>query len=155
MWGRGGYFFKAGMGMSRYYGIPAGYSPSNGTSYVPPEKTGGMFTRSIIGIGVASDVPLTGKGILETTIDGIGNLFFANLAGGKYGEATIEGIGDIIAGLIAKGHIACEVSIGSRPSAEDIIYALMDTPVGNIESYISFRDAMKRILGISKGKVNR
>lgn len=127
MHGRGGYLFKAGAGMSRYYGVPSGYNP--GVAYIPPEKTGGMTGR--LTVSPTSDVDIMGLG-LATGDAAVILAFYANLAGVKWAESDLVCSPEFWANLMGYGSLSSDLSIGSRPSAEDIIYALMDTPAGYI-----------------------
>ncbi len=119
----GGSLFIGGLNTSRYYGCPSGYSPANGTSFIPPEKTGGMTSRLAVTATPEADM--------------------------MYSDLLCEP--EFWANLMGYGSLASDLSIGSRPSAEDIAYALMDTPVGYIGD-ISLRQALLFIKQIEQGR---
>lgn len=125
-------------GFNKMYGIPAGYNP--GVAYFPALSPGGMSNRLVV------------SPTLEANIYGLGLMsgdatvvltFYANLAGIKWMFSDLVCLPIFWANLMGYGSLSSDLSIGSRPSAEDIIYAMMDTPVGYLGS-ISFREAVSR-----------
>lgn len=105
--------------MNQYYGIPGGYSLGRG--YVGPVKVGGLgalargdasHTASISGYG---NVGGTAAGEATTALTGFRT--FSR-------SGTAAGVATFSAGISGIGRIAASLSIGSRPTAEDIISAL-------------------------------
>lgn len=111
----------------------------------------------IAGYGNIPAAPLTGMGNFLATVDlPLGQITYANLAKGMNIGATIDdNLGELYnADMRGKALLNLLVRIGSSPSAEDIVFAMMDTSTGSIESSMTLRQAMKVLLAVAAGKTD-
>jgi hypothetical protein len=137
---------------SRCFGIPQ-FTIQHGAYWQLPEHTGAIGSRGLLGAGtVLSD--LRANGMITNTILASAMLYYANLAGGRNLSSDIfSPIGQLIGtDLRGKAVIESDIFIGFKPSADDIVYAMMDTPSGAIESSMTLRQALKVLLAVVAGK---
>jgi hypothetical protein len=141
---------------TRAFGVPVSAIMSEGSSFVPPEKSGALRCHrgSLDGSGHITPPVILGLGILSVALTGLGDLTTVDLAGGRDLEATILGLGGLAADLNGPAVIEALIRIGSTPSADDIIMAMMDTPVGSIESTMTLRQTLKVLLAVAAGKTD-
>lgn len=139
---------------TRAFGIPS-FAPRYDGNYCLPEKSGALYCRGAIkGQGAITDADLHAIGNLLKTLSGSGEISFCNLREGRWISATLSGIGALDAPLQAPATIQSLIRIGASPSAEDIVFALMDTNTGGIESSITLRQAIKVLLSVAAGKTS-
>jgi hypothetical protein len=107
-----------------------------------------LVTTAISAIGVMSS-----HNEDPYSIKGEGEISNAYLAKGRNLMALLEGLGEISdAPITTRALLNCLIRIGATPSADDIVYALMDTPTGNVETSISLRQALRLLISIAAGK---
>jgi hypothetical protein len=106
--------------------MPAGHHI---TALILPLSEGGMATG------------LTGSGLAA----GI-------MVAGFRPSALMNGGGVVAAGLRGKTRIALDVQIGSRPSAEDVAWAVLDS--SEIEGGLTVRQGLKLITAALAGKIS-
>ena len=139
---------------TRAFGIPA-FAPRYDGNYCLPEKSGALYCRDTIkGQGSISDADLHAIGNLIKTLSGVGGMSFCNLREGRWISANLLGLGVLDAPLMAPATIEALIRIGASPSAEDIVFALMDTNTGGIEGSITLRQAIKVLLSVAAGKTS-
>ena len=131
---------------SKITSVPTGYF-TNGIKF--PISYGGIGARLTGIASVTSDI--TGNGNVSATLDGIGSITYMNLAGGYNLGATLNGIGSLESGIQATAKIGAMVRIGANPSADDVVYALLDTPTGNVDN-LTLRQTLQVMLSVMAGK---
>jgi hypothetical protein len=131
---------------SDYDGFPAGkvedslYLPLkagavSGTVYGAASTSGAIVGRGNV------DATVTGQ---AATSGGIGGLYAIN--GSAQGLATTSGA------IRGRGHVGATLSIGSRPTAEEINNALLDTQF--VEPGMTLRQAMRLLTAVLGGKIS-
>lgn len=131
---------------SRYVSMPVGYYDK---ALVLPLSYGGICMRAP-GTGSASaDIKAEAKpsAILAGSAE-----VAAHVTGLKNSPATLVGVGSIVAPIKGKTALACEVQIGSRPSAEDVAWAVLDTSL--VETGLTVRQALKLMTAVMAGKIS-
>lgn len=130
-----------------YDGSPAGKVEE---SLWLPLKAGAVSGTLYAG-AVVSDASAVGRGHVVGSGDGaamataqIGGLYAIN--GAAQGQATTNGA------IRGRGHVAATLSIGSRPTAEEINNALLDTQF--VEAGMTFRQAMRLMAAALGGKIS-
>jgi hypothetical protein len=156
-WSGGAEMHKASTGMAtRAFGVPVYERMQDGACWCPPEKGGAMLCRNTIaGTGDYYTAALTAIGIILSSINGAASMTNSNLAGGINASSSMDGTGSFAdADFRGKAVIDALIRIGADPSAEDIVFALMDTNAGNIESSMTLRQALKVLLAVAAGKTS-
>jgi hypothetical protein len=154
-WTRSSQMNKAFTGMnSRAFGTPVYGIMQSGAEWCPPERVGAIKSQGTIsGQGLSFNALIMGKGDLSKTIASSGGLSYVNLAKGINIGATIDDALAIMnATLKGRAFIDTLIRIGADPSAEDIVYAMMDTPTGAVEETMTFRQTLKVLLAVAAGK---
>lgn len=131
---------------SKVVSVPVGCY--NG-AFVLPISMGGIAAH-LQGIG-STNIDLNGVGNLDVTLNGDGTVTFVNLAGGINLTSDLEGNGTFTADATATAMLNALIRIGASPSADDIVYAMLDTPSGNIDN-LSLRKALQVMISIMAGK---
>lgn len=99
---------------------------------------------------VAADI--TGTARTEAALAGSGTVSAAHVTGLKSSPALLAGSGTISGAMPrARARLLCDVQIGSRPSAEDVAWAVLDTSF--VESGLTVRQALKLMAAAMAGKV--
>lgn len=127
------------------------------SAFYLPLRLGGLMAL-LSGAG-STTINISAIGEMSThnevpfSVLGDGEVCNAYLAKGRNLTALLEGLGEISdAPITTRALLECLIRIGSSPSADDIVYALMDTPTGNPEGEISLRKALRLLLAIAAGK---
>jgi hypothetical protein len=126
--------------------MPAGHHI---TALILPLSEGGMAT-GLTGSGLAAGI-MAGDLRPSALVAGDGGLL-GHVTGLKNAPCLIDGGGVIAAGLRGKTRIALDVQIGSRPSAEDVAWAVLDS--SEIEGGLTVRQGLKLITAALAGKIS-
>lgn len=126
--------------------FPAGYTRA---SFLLPLKDGGIASsRFAVGTGAALGT-IKGAGVLSQTLTILLPTSLANLAAGRNLAANEQITIAVTADPVAKGRMIATVSIGSRPSSEDIMYTIMGR---EIEAGLTLEKTLKILLAVAAGK---
>ena len=125
---------------SKYVSKPVGYYAA---AINFPISVGGIGAK-LNGSGIMVS-GIEGKGNVSAALAGQGNITYMNLAGGYNLGATLEGQGTLTSGISAIAKLAAQIRIGANPSADDVVYALLDTPTGNIDN-LTLRQTLQVLL---------
>lgn len=139
----------------RCFGSDYGSFPSglNQEAIVLAMKPGGIACRNGGGSSQTSTAVM-GRGIVSAPLSGGGDATLARLAGTKWMACAPAGIGSLIAtSLRGTTFLSCSISIGSRPSADDIAYAVWGLDNG-IEAGWTPRQIMRVVAAVLAGKVS-
>lgn len=96
--------------------------------------------------------PIFAEGVLVAEVTGLGSVS-ANGSLGISRAAVLNGTSSLDAPLLGQGTLVCSIQIGSRPSAEDIFYAIFDNP-DSIEPGITLRQALRVLLSVAAGRTS-
>lgn len=131
---------------SKFVSMPAGYLER---ALILPLSYGGIGLRAS-GLGSASaDIKATAAHSANLSGEAIVS---GHVTGLKNSPATLAGSGGITAHIKGKTRIACDVQIGSRPSAEDVAWSVLDTSL--IEPGLTVRQALRLMAAALAGKVS-
>ena len=131
---------------SKITSVPTGYF-TNGIKF--PISYGGIGAR-LTGTAQAN-VDMNAVGNVSADLSGQGVVIYGNLAGGYNMGATINGVGSLETDIDATAKIGAMVRIGANPSADDVVYALLDTPTGNVDN-LTLRQTLQVMLSVMAGK---
>jgi hypothetical protein len=144
---RRGWAIANRIAFGNYVAKPAGYG-ENGMAR--PVKVGGLgsWVRDSASSAAA---PIQGWGSVAGEPAGVGAAT-SPITGLKDAAALVPGVGAVVAPIIGRGTIAATIRIGANPSADDIVFALLDT-AGTVDG-LSMRELFRVMAAVLAGKVS-
>jgi hypothetical protein len=132
---------------AKYTAKPAGYGAN---AMALPVAVGGIgaWIRDSDGVAAAAIDALASIGGSPA---GSGTAA-APITGLKDAAATPAGVGAMVSSVKARGTIAATIRIGFQPSADDILFTLMDS-AGTVDG-LSLRQALRVMMAVLAGKVS-
>jgi len=135
---------------ARAFSVFTSYPPGYGAGALKlAVEDGGMACRAS-GVGTLSS-SITGLGDVSASPAGSGTSAGA-LTGLKDAATTIVGVGALSPSITGTADLECTIDIGSKPSADDVFYALMDNP--NAVDGLTLRQALRVMAAALAGKVS-
>lgn len=133
---------------SRYASMPAGHHI---TALILPLSVGGMASGLGLGGHGGAGGGIAGDCRPQAMVSGEA-LLWGHVTGLKNAPCLIDGAGTIGAAVRGKTRIALDVQIGSRPSAEDVAWAVLDS--SEIEGGLTVRQALKLMAAALAGRIS-
>lgn len=131
---------------SRFVAMPVGYYDK---ALILPLSYGGICLRALGAGTAAADIKAQARA--AAPLAGASSVA-AHVTGLKNSPVTMAGVGSMVASIKGKTSIACAVQIGSRPSAEDVAWAVLDTSL--VEAGLTVRQALKLMSAALAGKIS-
>lgn len=131
---------------SDYDGLPAG--KVDASLWLPPKE--GAVSATVYAESTATG-EIAGRGMVDATVQGQATTT-ADI-GGLYAIAgSAQGLATTTAPVSGRGHLSATLSIGSRPTAEEINNALLDTQF--VEPGLTLRQALRLMAAALAGKAS-
>lgn len=131
---------------SKFISMPAGYYDR---ALILPLALGGI-AMSVMATGAMS-AAIKADGRPSASISGTGSMS-GHLTGLKNSPCTMSGSGTMTATIKGRTRLGLTVQIGSRPSAEDVAWAVLDTSL--VETGLTVRQALKLMAAAMAGKIS-
>lgn len=131
---------------SRFVSLPVGYFDK---ALILPLAIGGI-AMGVQGLGSAA-ADIKAIAAPAAALAGLATVT-GHVTGLKNSPAALSGSGSIAAPIKGRTAIACSVQIGSRPSAEDVAWAVLDTSL--VETGLTVRQALKLMTAAMAGKIS-
>jgi hypothetical protein len=131
---------------NKFVSMPVGYYNK---ALILPLSIGGVAMYA--GGAGALTAAIKAEGTPAATLSGTGAMS-GHLTGLKNSPCTMSGTGTMSAAIKGKTRLSCVVQIGSKPSAEDIAWAVLDTSL--VETGLTVRQALKLMAAAMAGTIS-